>query len=91
MPYNQTDFSLEHHCNGQKSHFCSEGSCHLRKPAGLSRNLLEEERIKKMDHYQRKLRSKNNIKENLLGFLTGTLTLKNIELSYDSIILSTTP
>ena len=38
-----------------------------------------------MDHYQRKLRSKNNIQENLLGFLTGTYTLKNIELSYDSI------
>ena len=47
MPYNQTDFSLEHYCNGQKSHFRSEGSCHLQKPAGLSRNLLEEERIKK--------------------------------------------
>ena len=44
-----------------------------------------------MDHYQRKLRSKNNIKENLLGFLTGTSTLKNNELSYDSIILSTAP
>ena len=47
MSYNQTDFSLERYCNGQKSHFCSEGSCHLQKPAGLSRNLLEEERIKK--------------------------------------------
>ena len=46
MPYNQTDFSLEHYCNGQKSHFRSEGSCHLQKPAGLSRNLLEEERMK---------------------------------------------
>ena len=65
MPYNQTDFSLEHYCNGQKSHFRSEGSCHLQKPAGLSRNLLEEERMKN-DRYQRKL--KNDIKENLLGF-----------------------
>ena len=65
MPYNQTDFSLEHYYNGQKSHFRSEGSCHLQKPAGLSRNLLEEERMKN-DHYQRKL--KNDIKENLLGF-----------------------
>ena len=46
MSYNQTDFSLEHYCNGQKSPLGSDGSCHLQNPAGLSRNLLEEERIK---------------------------------------------
>ena len=63
MPYNQTDFSLEHYCNGQKSHFRSEGSCHLQKPAGLSRNLLEEERIKNGS-----LTKENDIKENLLEF-----------------------
>ena len=66
MPYNQTDFSLEHYCNGQKSHFRSEGSFYLQKPARLSRNLLEEERMKNGNHYQRKL--ENDIKENLLGF-----------------------
>ena len=62
MPYNQTDFSLEHYCNGQKSHFRSEGSCHLQKPAGLCRNLLEEERMKHGSL------TKENIKENLQGF-----------------------
>ena len=46
MSDNQRDFSLEHYRNGQKSLFRSEGICHLQKPAGLSRNLLEEERIK---------------------------------------------
>ena len=65
MPYNQTDFSLEHYCNGQKSHFRSEGSCHLQKPAGLSRNLLEEERMKNGSLTKE---ISKNIKENLQGF-----------------------
>ena len=67
MSYNQRDFSLERYCNGRKSHFHSEGSCHLQKPAGLSRNLLEEERIKN-GSLPKEIKSKNNVKENLLEF-----------------------
>ena len=84
MSYNQTDFSLEHYCNGQKFHLGSEGSCYLHKPACLSRNLLEEERIKN-GSLLKKSKSKNDKKEKTYWALMGTETPKNIELTYDSI------
>lgn len=42
-PCSQTDFSRELYCNEQKSHWRSADSCHLQKPACLSRNLLKEQ------------------------------------------------
>ena len=68
MSYNQTDFSLEHYCNGQKFHLGSGGSCHLQNPAGLSRNLLEEERIKNGSLLKEIKKVKMIKKENLVGF-----------------------
>ena len=68
MSYNQTDFSLEHYCNGQKFHLGSDGSCHLQNPAGLCRNLLEEERIKNGSLLKEIKKVKMIKKENLVGF-----------------------
>ena len=68
MSDNHTDFSLEHYCNGQKFHLGSDGSCHLQNPAGLSRNLLEEERIKNGSLLKEIKKVKMIKKENLVGF-----------------------
>ena len=68
MSDNHTDFSLEHYCNGQKFPFRSDCSCHLQNPAGLSRNLLEEERIKNGSLLKEIKKVKMIKKENLVGF-----------------------